>query len=833
VYLKSLPRIAVYLFFVAIFLPQPTWALSFSENSAQKIDRLIEQMTLEEKVLLLGGNEFETYPISRLGIPALTMTDGAVGVHYDLSTAFPSGLSMGATFNPSLVREVASAMGDEARFRGRRTLLGPNVNICRQPFGGRNFETYGEDPYLSGQIAASFVRGVQSQNVVATVKHLTANDQETERQTIDTQVSVRALMEIYLPAFKKAVDAGSLGVMTAYNKINGSYASENRFLITDVLKGLWGFKGFVISDWESTHSTLAAANNGLDLEMPKAKYFDSKLIDAVAAGQVLQSTIDDKVRRILRVQFAIGLLGDPAKPLPAPLGPMSAQHKFLALRAAEESLVLLKNENRALPLDLSQLRSIALIGPNALEARTGGGGSSHVGTGQATSPSEEIKKQVGKSIRVLTALGARMPGNPALMPSEYLKPTQLSQERGLRGEYFSTPDFSGRPVITRVDNRFDFRDAIDWSLKGPYSVRWTGFISAPRSGDYALALDTWNHARVFVNEKEIASRWDGQGERLRKGSVYLRAGHWYPIRIEFYTDTDWASFYFGWETPAGRGLLVEAVEAARMSDVAVVFAGLGNDMEGEGVDRESMNMPEGQVELIKAVASVNPRTIVVLTSGNPLAIEQWLPSVPAVLQTWYPGEQGGAAIANTLLGRTNPSGKLPITYLRKWEDSPAYGNFPGKNGVVSYQEGIFVGYRHFDKNSIAPLFPFGHGLSYSKFEYSGLVLTQKSLAPGDPRVIAKFDLRNVGELSGSEVAQVYVGEQGAPLERPVKELKGFKKVFLRPGESKRLEIELGDEAFSYFDPSLMAWLKTPQGVFSIDVGSSSRDIRLNQRLILN
>jgi beta-glucosidase len=806
-------------------------AQSLNAGSESRIEKLISAMTLEEKVRMLGGNEFETFSLPRLGIPSLTMTDGALGVHYDLATAFPSGLSMGATFDPALIFQVAAAMGDEARFRGRRMLLGPCVNINRHPLGGRNFENYGEDPYLSGRIAAEFVRGVQSQGVIATVKHLTANDQETERQTIDVRLSTRALMEIYLPAFKAAIDAGSLSVMTAYNKINGEYASENRFLITDVLKSLWGFRGFVVSDWESTHSTINAANNGLDLEMPTGLNFNSKLVDAVEQGSVSRSLIDDKVRRILRAMFAIGIdleSQSRRERLPAPVGPQSQEHKALALKVAQDSLVLLKNEGGVLPLKSKTIRSIALIGPNALEARTGGGGSSHVGPVEATSPAEEIKNRLGTRVRVVTALGARLPGNPALMPAEFLRPDMTTRRLGLRGQYFAGSGFSGRAVIDRVDRRFDFRDAIDWSLKGPYSVRWSGYMTAPRTGLYDLAVDTWNHARVVFNTKEVISRWDGQGPHLQKGTVFIEAGKWYPVIIEFFTDTDWANLTFGWDTPEGTGLLEEAVAAARSADVAVVFAGLGSDMEGEGSDRESMAMPPGQVELIQGVARVNPRTVVVLTSGNPLSIESWISQVPSVLQTWYPGQAGGAAIADVLLGRVNPSGKLPITYLRKWEDSAAYGNFPGTDGSVKYEEGIFVGYRHFDAKNVEPLFAFGHGLSYTEFAYKNLRIE----GVANQGAHLTFEIQNVGAVAGAEVAQIYVGEKNPAVERPVRELKSFKKVYLRPGEKRTIAIDLDAAAFSYFDDLKMAWQVTPQGVFTIDIGSSSRDLRLSEQIAL-
>ena len=802
----------------------------------KRIDRLVSKMTLEEKIGMLGGiNVFDTRPIPRLGIPSIKMTDGPLGVRDGKKTAFPSGIALGASFDPGLLHDVAVAIADEARSIGKNMLLGPCVNIARNPFGGRNFESFGEDPHSSGQLAASYVKGIQSRNVLASVKHFALNDQEHERMTIDVRADARTMFEIHLPAFKSAVDAGSWTVMAAYNKINGHHGTENDFLLNKVLKGMWGFKGFVVSDWDATHSAVEAANHGLDLEMPWGLNFGEPLLAAVREGKVKESVIDDKIRRLLRAMFAIGLI-DPqnVRAAPAPKGPEAREHRMLALKASRESIVLLKNEDAILPL-AGAGQKIALIGPNAATARAGGGGSSQVEPYVVVSPLDGFKARLGRSAakNLSHAQGGVLPGyGTDPIPALYLKAAGTG-EPGLRGEYFSNKGLTGRPLFTRVDKgvSIDIESVKDPRLTENFSVRWTGTLHPRVTGRYKLSTISDDGVRLFIDGKEVISHWQDHGRALDTAEVELVAGQSYDIRLEYYQAGGWGVITLGWEPPLAA-MIAEAAEVARQADVAVVFAGLGNGMESEAGDRTTIELPPGQNELIKAVVAANPNTVVVLTSGNPLAMSQWLGKVKAVVQMWYPGQEGGTAIADVLLGKVNPSGKLPITLIKRWEDSSAYGHYPGENGRVEYAEGVFVGYRHMDAKRLQPEFPFGFGLSYTKFDMKEVNVRVLSSKPGLPRVRIEMKIQNIGDRDGAEVAQVYVGEVSPALPRPVRELKGFKKVFVRAGETKSVAIELDAAAFSYFDEASMSW-KTSAGEFKIAVGTSSRDLRAEKTIRLD
>lgn len=791
-----------------------------------KINNLIAKMTLEEKVRMVGGNEFETFEIPRLGIPSLKMADGPLGVRIGQATAFPAGIALGATFDPQLVFDVAAAIADETRFKGRNMLLGPCVNIARTPFGGRNFESYGEDPFLSAQLAAEYVRGIQSRNVAASVKHFAVNDQEFERMTIDVRVSERALMEIHLPAFKTAVDAGSWTVMAAYNKINGRWASENEYLQNWLLKGRWNFQGLIVSDWGATHSTIDAANYGLDLEMPNGAYFNEELTEAVKRGEVAESVVDDKIRRILRTMYGIGLLGDLATPVPAPKGPASREHRALALRAAQESIVLLKNDGAILPLKKS-VKRIAMIGPNADTARTGGGGSSHVQPFESFSPTEGFQARLGSSVKLQHAVGAPLPQDMEDIPTRYLRPSRGSRERGLRAEYFTNVSLSGKPALTKVDSRviFSANEEQEPRFRLNSSVRWTGEFFAPIAGEYKMMTLSDDGVRLSVNGKRLIDNWTDHGSMTDAGLVRLEEG-WHSITIEYYQRGGDGWFNLGWQAPMHANPIRHAVEIARASEIAIIFGGLGNDMETEGSDRQTMELPKGQVELINAVADANPNTIVVLTSGNPLAMGEWIGKVKAVVQAWYPGQAGGLALADVILGRVNPSAKLPVSFIKDWKDSPAYGNYPGQDGQVHYREDVFVGYRHYDIRQVAPEFPFGHGLSYTTFEFANLSLEPLSDDSTSPQVRASFDVKNTGSRAGAEVAQVYVSESKPEVERPLRELKGFKKIHLKPGETKRVSIDLDHSSFAYYNIATRKWKVTPNGKYTIYAGSSSRRLPL-------
>jgi beta-glucosidase len=705
----------------------------------QRVSDLLSRMTVEEKATLISGSGWmESAPIDRLGIPAIKMADGPMGVRSwagssaitsangpaakVLTTSFPSGVAMAATWDADLVRREGQAIAQEVKALGRDMILGPTVNINRVPLWGRNFEGYGEDPYLAARLGVAYIKGVQGEGVIPSVKHFAANNEEFERHRIDAHIDERTLNEIYLPAFKAAVEEANVWtVMSAYNKLNGLHCAEDPALLTDILKKEFGFKGFVVSDWGSTYSTAPTVNAGMDLEMPGGARmrewiaFPStqaagngggwltadKVLAEVKAGHIPEAMVDDNVSRILRVIFESGLFDHPH----AGGGEVDTPaQRAVALQGATEGIVLLKNTGSLLPLDATKIHSIAVIGPNAAVARTGGGGSSLVRPKYAIAPLDGIKERASDSIHVSYELGVVMQGE---------------------------------------DSALDTAEARAKSLKA-------------------------------------------------------------------------------------------AVDAAAKADVAVVVVGRYAKLEGEGFDVKTMDLPAGQNELIEAVEQANPRTIVVLNSGDPVTMTKWIDKTPALLDMWYGGQEGGHALAAILFGDANPSGKLPVSLPRRFEDSPASANYPGENLRVDYKEGIYVGYRYYDTKNIEPAFPFGFGLSYTKFEYSDLRVVHAISFSGTQkyeRDIVSLSVRNTGASDGAEIVQLYVHDGHSKIDRPVHELKGFQRVELKAGESKKIQFDLDRTALSYWSPDRKTWLAEP-GTFEVEIGASSRDIRLHAPLEL-
>ncbi len=799
----------------------------------QRVEDLLARMTLEEKIGQLSGVGFETRENKRLGIPVLKMADGPVGVRWGNATAFPAAVGIAAAWDPVLTEKIGTVIAGELKSKGRHCLLGPCVNIHRFPLGGRNFESYGEDPFLASRMAVAFIKGVQSQNVLACVKHFACNNQEWERFNVDVTIEERALREIYLPAYRAAVkEAGVWMVMAAYNKLRGDYCSENNFLLNEILKKEWGFRGFVVSDWGGTHSTVEAARGGLDLEMPYGEFFGAKLLEAVKKGELSEGTIDDKIRRLMRVRFEAGLFDTAITEDEGVIH--RGEHKQLALEAAKQGIVLLKNENNLLPLDGEKIKSIAIIGPNAAEARTGGGGSSRVTPLYAVSPLEGLEKAVGKDIKLNYVPGIAIRGDIHPLGPGYMTPADTSKgKNGLWGEYFANWELEGKPVITRLDKFAGFNWCYDLPHpalkrtdgKGLFSIRWTGQLHPPKTGVYKLDVIHTDGARVYLDNRLIIDNWKKNRVVFRTAPVPLTAGKPYDIRIEYYSDGGISTIKFGWELP-DHDPVAEAVEAAKASDVAIIFAGLHGRFESESYDRQRLELPNQDV-LIRAVAEVNPHTIVVMETGGPVLMNPWLNRVTAVVQAWYPGQEGGHATADVLLGNDNPCGKLPVSFIKSYGDSPAFKDYRDKSLKSPYPEGIFVGYRYLDKHGIEPLFPFGHGLSYTGFGYANLAV--ESLA--DNEFMVHVDIKNTGKRKGAEVVQVYVKDLESGLERPEKELKGFQKVFLEPGETRRVSIKLDRGAFIFYHPREKRWLVEP-GEFEIWVGSSSKDIRLKDKIVL-
>jgi beta-glucosidase len=794
----------------------------------ERTDDLLKRMTLKEKIDMLGGTGFATKPNERLGIPELRMTDGPLGVRWERSTAFPAGICLSSSWNPTVAEKVGAAIGREVKGHDRHVILGPCVNIARIPQGGRNFESYGEDPWLASRMTVNYIKGVQSEGVAATVKHYACNNQEYERMFVDVKVDERTLNEIYLPAFKAAVqEADVLCVMNAYNKVNGHYCSENDYLLIDKLKKEWGYKWLVMSDWGAVHSTIPTANGGMDLEMPKGDFLNNNTLDeAVKNGIVKESTINDKVRRILKVIFKLGLFEKSSLKDESLLG--SKENLDAALNASREGIVLLQNKNNILPLDFNKIKSLAVIGPNAAIERTGGGGSSRVNPLEAPSPLEILKKNFGDKVKINYSIGINLDAESTPIESKYL--VSENGEEGLTGEYFDNMDLKGNPLVTRVDKKVNFNFGESGLPEGlgdnNFSVRWTGKIKAPESGKYMIEFVSDDGVRVWLNNKLECDFWNDHPPVSKNINVNFEAGKEYPIKIEYYQHAGGAIAMLGWYKPVDNPM-DKAIETAKNCDAALLFVGTTASIETEGVDREDLVLPKNQDELIKKVTEVNPNTIVILTTGSPVLMNEWVNDVKGIIETWFGGEEMSFAIADVLSGAYNPSGKLPITFPKKWEDCSAFKTYKAQNGVSDYSDGIYMGYRHFDENKIEPLFPFGFGLSYTTYSYDNLKLTKQD----NNSVKVTFELKNTGKVTGSEVAQLYVSEIKPEIDRPVKELKGFSKVNLDPGESKIIEIELNKNCFSYWNPATKQW-KMDSGEFEILIGASSRDIKLKQKITL-
>jgi len=790
-----------------------------------QIESLIDAMTLEEKTsFVYGQTAMDLRPVSRLGIPSLKLADGPLGVRWGQATAFPAAIAQAATWDVELVERVGVAIGNEFRNKGRQVWLGPCTNIVRVPHGGRNFETYGEDPYLNSRMVTAAIRGAQSRNVVACVKHYACNNQEYDRGNINIEVDERTLREIYLPAFRAAVqDAGAWAVMAAYNRVNGPYCTENRPLLTDILKNEWGFDGFVVSDWGAVHSTVPPALAGTDLEMdgasPTGAYWgNGQLLTAVSGGSVAEGLVDEKVRRILRAMSFTGVLDEP---WPAPDTEL-VEHRALVREAGASGIVLLKNELGTLPLDPQAAQTLAVIGPNSYVACVGGGGSSAMWPYYMVSPLEGLVVAAGPSLHIVAEAGVVLEGTPPpALDTSYLRPPG-GVGHGLRGEYFANRTLTGNPVLTRIDEAINFY----WGTGSPgpgipvdgFSVRWTGTLEVPQTGTYQLGMSTDDGVRLYLDDVLLIDDWNDHGTTLNDVTVALDEGHAYSLRIEYYENGGEAVAVLSCFSPSVG--LDNAVAAASDADAAIVFVGLSADLESEGYDRATMDLDAAQVTLINSVAAVNANTIVVIVAGSQVGMDAWVDNVPAVLQAWYLGQEAGNAIADVVFGAVNPSGRLPMTFVRQWSDHPAFTNYPG--GV--YTEGLYVGYRHFDKYGIEPLYPFGHGLSYTTFDYRDLVIDATGIAR-DGTVQVRLLVQNTGSRAGAAVVQVYVRDVAGSVDRPVKELKGFSKVHLQAGEEKMVSVPLDWSSFAYYDTISGGWTVEP-GAFDILVGTSSRDIRL-------
>lgn len=817
------------------------------------VHELVRAMTLKEKVSLLSGlDDWRTVPIDRLGIPSITMTDGPHGVRAnfehtararDVSTAFPSGVSMAATWNEDLIRRVGSALAEETRALGCHVLLGPCVNIVRHPLAGRNFETYSEDPFLAGRIGVAWVTGVQAQGIGASLKHFACNNQETERMRGSSNLDEQTLREIYLPAFEMIVrHAHPWTVMCAYNRVNGVYASENEHLLREILKHEWRYDGVVVSDWGANHSTILSVKNGLDLEMPgPARHYGDALVQAVLLYQVEQNVVDEAAERVVRlVKRAVE--SDAASKLDAEpkTGSLNTdEHQRLAREVALEAITLLKNDDTLLPLDIEQFRSLAVIGPNAVDLQTVGAGSSFVESPHVAKPLDALRKRLGADFPVEYEKGCDNHEDAPVIPRDFLKPP-AGEGSGMLAEFFEGRTAHGRPLLVKNEGVEQW-----WWGRGPidrdeYHVRFSGRLRVPEAGTYRLYLENTGVGRLSIADAVLeneASRDPNDPVTRSDTTIVLEAETDVPLTLEL-TKSAGDGYLFvalKMERVYASGeddRIARAVELAERSGRVVVFAGMAAGYETEGRDRPHMMLPNRQNQLIEAVADANPNTVVVLNAGSPVSMP-WIDRVSAVLLVYYPGMEGGEAIADILLGNVSPSGKLPVTFPVRLEDSPAFLQFPGSRDVP-YGEGLFVGYRFYDKRDLRVLFPFGHGLTYSEFAFRDLTAPDE-LVIGDQgfALTVGATVTNTGTREASETAQLYValpGDRSVP--RPPQELKGFRKVRLKPGESQTVIFELDRRSLSVYDPYTRDWVVTP-GEVEIRVGASSRDIRLRKRLRLD
>ncbi len=792
----------------AVLLAAPVAANAQSgvitDEIVAKAKTIVSKMTLEEKIDYMGGDKdgFSVRAIPRLGLPAVKMADGPQGMRNNVrSTLYPCGILSAASWNRDLVHRVGNALGTDFHSYGIGFLLGPGVNIYRAPMNGRNFEYFGEDPYLASETALAYVLGVQEKGVIATIKHFALNNQEWDRHKISSNADERTMEEIYFPTFRKAIEKGRVGaVMNSYNLVNGIHASANPWLLRTKLRDEWGFRGVLMSDWGSTYGNgFESAMGGLDLEMPHGDFMNrTTLLPLVKNGVLPEAVIDEHVQHIVQTLLAFNLLDKPL-PVTHPKDGDWPESRQTALDMAREGIVLLKN-NGALPLK----GTTAVLGPNA-DIIVKGGGSGEVNPFHAVTLWQGLHKADRK---------AQLISNSLWMPQIALT---------WKAQYYANKELKGQPVLEREEkelNQHWTTDAPDASMKHTdFSARWTTHYTPTADFRAMLTARGDDGFRVFVDGKKVVDVWHDQAVQTRRVLLDLKKGHDYTLVMEYYQK----------DGDAEAGLSLNTFTPAALSKVlkkydnVVVSVGFNRDTEGEGFDRP-FALDSLQQQLIGIAEASGRKVTVVINSGGGVEMKPWLDKAGAVLMAWYPGQEGGTALAEILTGKRSPSGKLPVSIEARWEDNPDaksyYANEKTK-GRVLYSEGVFTGYRGYDRNGVKPLFPFGFGLSYTTFAYSNLSVSKT----GANEVTVSFDVTNTGKRAGKEVAELYVHQQKCTVPRPEKELKGYEKISLRPGEKQRVTIKLDEEAFHFYDVTKHRFVVEP-GAFDILVGGSSADLSL-------
>ena len=789
---------------------------------------IVKQMTLEEKIAYIGGHDsWYVRAIDRLGLPAVRMADGPQGVRNNTkSTLYPSGVAAAATWDVELIEQMGVSLGKDSRARGVHILLGPGANIYRSPLCGRNFEYFGEDPFLAGEIATAYIKGVQSMGVMACIKHFAGNNQEWARHSVSSDIDERTLNEIYFPAFEKAVKKGHVAtIMTSYNLLNGVHASEDKYLNQYVLREQWGFNGFVMSDWTSCYSPINVARWGVDLEMPYAKCVKPELIkQLIEQGVIDERALDQKCQNIIQTIFAFEF--DKREQLDKTLPKNNPECDAVAHQLSQAAIVMLKNDNNFLPIKKGK---VVVCGPNSDKIVTGGG------SGFVTPLiSFSVADAMGTVNKKVKSTFVSMADSHKPTPGIVYADKEMTQ-KGILAEYYTNAELQGKPFQSFITDKV----GIDDNKFGAHndmvnvSTRHTFYYKAEKDEVYHFSVCTNDGYRCFVNDKPVMSnRWHKSSSQEGYMLLEMKAGEIYKFELQHQNLA--GSIYADMVFESATSQEVSNADVIKAADCVVVCLGHSNRTEKENYDR-TFELPRGQVEYLRAILKHNQNVVVVLNGGGAIEMASWMNDVKAVLMAWYPGQQGGLAISEIITGKISPSGKLPISIEAKLEDNPCAANYHenvdrirskeiNPHSRVEYREGIFMGYRGYDKTGVKPLFPFGFGLSYTSFEYSNLEIKGEG-----KEFVVSFDVKNIGKVDGAEVAQVYVHDDVCSLIRPEKELKGFSKVMLKAGETKRVEIRLDDEAFRFFDP-IERQFKVEAGDFTIKVGSSSADIRLTGKL---
>ena len=808
-----------------------------------KLKKVISNLSLEQKVSLLSGfDNWHTPDIKKYGIPKIKMSDGPNGVRGDSSTkqssaCFPSPILLGATWNEKLIKKIGSATGEEALFKDVDVLLAPTINLHRHPLGGRHFECYSEDPILTSKIACAYVSGVQSKGVAACLKHFAGNDTEYERHLVSSNIDEKTLRELYLYPFEMGIKkAKAKVVMSAYNKVNNIYCSSHDELINKILKKEWKFDGYVVSDWGAALETVENANGGLDLEMPgPAKTWGKNLVDAVKAGLVEEKKIDEKVKRILTVakftdRFNRKRISERSID--------KKSHRKLIKKTAIEGMVLLKNED-VLPLDRNKISNIALIGPNVKDSQIIGGGSAGLNPHYEIHPLEGVSNFLkDEKVKIHYAKGCHVDKYLPAFEKDICY-VQGKKEKGFEVEFFRGKNFDGEPIERKVLNGNRFwalqgfaREFLDEKERPELSVKFSTTYKPSISGEFEFEVFSIGLSRIKINGKELVDNWSSQkkGEAFfgfacapKRNKIKLTKGKEYLVEVEYEFEGRFPAIQFGCRPPDPKNLLEEAVKIAKQSDAVVLVVGTNSDWETEGNDRKNLGLPSDQDVLIKKVLAANKNSVLVLNTGSPVSMP-WIKSCPAILQTWFPGQEFGNALSEILFGKESPSGKLPTTYPKKLSDTPAYSCYPGKNLQMDYKEKLLVGYKWYEKKKIEPLFPFGHGLSYSKFELKKVSLLKKK-----HEIKIKVKLKNIGNFSTFETVQCYLERKAVKADTPKKKLVDFKKLKVTKDKSKKLTLKVSKRDLSEWDVKKSKW-EIARGDYVIHVGTSVRDISITEEI---